>query len=282
MKDLVFFATDIHGHIARYKKLFKAICEHKPDLVLLGGDLLPHPLRCDFDDFLMEFLAAGLIKVRNKLKEDYPVIGLILGNDDARLYEASALEGCRQEIWQYLHMRHLTFSKFTICGYSCVPPTPFQLKDWERYDVSRYTDPGCIAPTEGFRTVDANMDDIEHTTIADELDKLTSGIDPGKTILLMHSPPYDSLLDRAALDGKSVDHVPLDVHIGSIALQRFISEKQPYLTLHGHVHESSRITGQWMQQFGKTISMNAALEGKELSLVSFDINEPEKAVRELL
>jgi len=40
--------------------------------------------------------------------------------------------------------------------------------------------------------------------------------------MVLHSPPYDTGLDRAALDGRSVDHAPLDVHVGSIAIRRFI------------------------------------------------------------
>jgi len=44
----------------------------------------------------------------------------------------------------------------------------------------------------------------------------------------------------------------MDVHVGSIAIQRFIEERQPWVTMHGHIHESSQITGHWQQQFGRT------------------------------
>ena len=49
-----------------------------------------------------------------------------------------------------------------------------------------------------------------------------------------------------------IDHIPLDVHVGSIAIKRFIEAKQPMLTLHGHVHESTRLTGNWQQHIGNT------------------------------
>lgn len=42
-------------------------------------------------------------------------------------------------------------------------------------------------------------------------------------------------------------YAPMDVHVGSIALRRFIEARQPLLTLHGHVHESARLTGSWHQ-----------------------------------
>jgi len=36
-----FFATDLHGHVDRYEKLFACIIEERPAAVFLGGDLLP-------------------------------------------------------------------------------------------------------------------------------------------------------------------------------------------------------------------------------------------------
>ena len=166
-------------------------------------------------------------------------------------------------------------------GYSFVPPTPFQNKDWEKYDVSRYVDPGCIHPTEGFRTTEIT-EDIEYATIQKDLEVLTENEDLSKSVFLFHSPPYQTLLDRADLDGKMIDYVPLDVNIGSIAMKRFILEKQPKITLHGHVHESSRLTGFWKQKINNTMAFNAAYDKPELSLIKFLLEEPEKSERFLV
>ena len=168
-----------------------------------------------------------------------------------------------------------------VFGYSFVPPTPFQNKDWEKYDVSRYVDPGCIHPTEGFRTTEIT-EDIEYATIQKDLEVLTENEDLSKSVFLFHSPPYQTLLDRADLDGKMIDYVPLDVNIGSIAMKRFILEKQPKITLHGHVHESSRLTGFWKQKINNTMAFNAAYDQPELSLIKFLLEEPEKSERFLV
>ena len=101
-------------------------------------------------------------------------------------------------------------------------------------------------------------------------------------MFLFHAPPHDTVLDRAALDGKMIDHVPLDVHVGSIAIRRFVEQRQPLLTLHGHVHESARLMGAWRQQLGRTWIFGAAHDGPELALVRFDLEAPESAIRELL
>jgi Icc-related predicted phosphoesterase len=79
-----------------------------------------------------------------------------------------------------------------------------------------------------------------------------------------------------------IDNTPLDIHAGSIAIRRFIEKRQPLITLHGHIHESTRITGSWRERLGRTWAFSAAHEGAELALVRFDPTEPEKATRALI
>ena len=74
----------------------------------------------------------------------------------------------------------------------------------------------------------------------------------------------------------------MDDHVGSIAVRRFIEARQPLLTLHGHVHESSRLSGSWRERIGATLSFSAAWDGPELALLDFDLEEPEAAERLLL
>jgi len=278
-----FFVSDLHGHVDRYEKLFKEIEKEKPEAVFLGGDLLPHGLKKieNYDDFTTDFLFPNLHQLKKVLKNQYSQVFLILGNDDARSEEERFLDESQKGLFHYANQKKIHFKEYHIFGYSFVPPTPFQMKDWEKYDVSRYVDPGCVHPTEGSRTVEVT-EDIEYATIQKDVETLTENEDVSNAIFLFHSPPYKTDLDRAALDGVMVEHVPLDVHVGSIAIKRFIEEKQPLITLHGHIHESTRLTGKWQQQFGKTISFNAAHDGPELALIKFDLENPAKAIRILL
>ncbi len=275
-----FFVSDLHGHFDRYEKLFRQIEEDKPDAVFFGGDLLPHAFKKleNYDDFTTDFLFPQLHQLKKVLKEKYPQVFLILGNDDTRCEEEIFQEESKKGLFHYINQKKNYLNDYPVFGYSFVPPTPFQLKDWEKYDVSRYVDPGCIHPTEGSRTIETN-EDIEYATIKNDLEILTENEDLSNAIFLFHSPPYKTNLDRAALDGIMVEHVPLDVNVGSIAIKRFIEDKQPLVTLHGHIHESTRLTGYWQQQFGKTISLNAAHDGPELALIKFDLENPEKAER---
>lgn len=277
------FVSDLHGHTSRYEKLFTLMETEKPEAVFFGGDLLPHAMKstAHYTDFAMDFFFPELQRVKEKLKEDYPEVFLILGNDDPAIEEEKFLEAGKGGLFHYINNQKTSFREFTVFGYCYIPPTPFSLKDWEKYDVSRYADPGCTHPTEGFRSVEPKGNP-EFNTIQKDLEALTEGADLSKALFLFHSPPYKSHLDRAALDGKTVDYVPLDVHVGSIAIKRFIDERQPHLTLHGHIHESTRLTGHWKQQFQNTWSFNAAHDGPELSVIIFSLENPEDSERRLV
>jgi Icc-related predicted phosphoesterase len=283
-----FFVSDLHGHVDRYEKLFAAIGAERPAAVLLGGDLLPSGFGLAMSlepahlDFINGFLAPAFERLRLALGDGYPSVFAILGNDDPRFEEAAMLDVATRGLWHYVHGRRLDWRGYTVAGYACVPPTPFRLKDWERYDVSRYVDPGCVSPEEGWRTVPAQESEIRYGTIQQDLDALAGDEPLDRAIMLFHAPPYATPLDRAALDGRMVDYVPVDVHVGSIAVQRFIDRRQPRVTLHGHVHESARLTGEWRARMGATCSYSAAHDGPELALIRFDPDAPDGATRQLI
>jgi Icc-related predicted phosphoesterase len=278
-----FFASDLHGRLDRYRKLFEAAAEEQPRAIFLGGDLLPHHWsQLTNDDFIDQVLVSGFESLRARLGKAAPQVFVILGNDDDRASEELFIEGNRAGLWSYAHERWGSVGSYEVFGYAYVPPTPFLLKDWERYDVSRFTDPGCVSPEGGQRTVAVDPDEIRFGTIAADLVRLTKDHDLEDVVCLFHSPPYQTDLDRAALDGQIVDHAPLDVHVGSIAIQRFIEDRQPLLTLHGHIHEAPRLTGSWRQKIGRTHAFTAAHDGSELALVRFDLDDLDSASRELL
>ncbi len=276
-----FFVSDLHGNIERYKILFSHILEEKPDAVFMGGDLLPHgyaPLN-EAKNFLEESFFNEIRRIREKNETRFFII---MGNDDPMKFEKYFTDAHREKTIDYVHDRTVGFGNLYVSGYSYVPPTPFMLKDWERYDISRYVDPGCISPEEGFRTVPLPDNEVKYSTIVKDLERLSRNSPQGRTIFLFHSPPYNSKLDRAGLDGRMIDHVPLDVHVGSMAIQRFIKEEQPFLTLHGHVHESVSLTGTWHEKIEETFMFTGAHHGPELALVRFDTADLKASTRELV
>jgi uncharacterized protein len=277
-----FFVSDLHGNAQKYEKLYTYVLTRNPQAVFFGGDLLPS-ISSNNED-IPSFINNTIFSPLERIKKSIPDIQFffILGNDDPRRYESIFLEADKKQLISYVHEKTVPFLDFFVTGYAYVPPTPFQLKDWERYDVSRFVDVGGVSPEQGAFSVPIDINSIRFKTMKNDLDELVKNAPASKTIFLFHSPPYDTNLDRAELNGKKIEHAPLDVHIGSIAIKRFISEYQPFITLHGHVHESSQITGKWQQTFEKTISFSAAYHGDELAVIVVDTDNPQKADRIML
>ena len=241
----------------------------------MGGDILPRRSSAE------RYLSKNFFPEILKLKRDTRFF-VIMGNDDPRVYERYFLDADREGIIDYVHGDVRQFKHLNVVGYTMVPPTPFRLKDWELYDVSRNLDPGDISPEEGVRTVDVDPRSIKFDTISSQLKTLSNLSDPKKTIYIFHSPPYDTPLDRAGLDGVKVDHAPLDLHVGSIAIRRFIERHQPPLTLHGHIHESRSITGQWRIRLGNTWCFNGSNDGSGIALIRFDTEDISSAELEIM
>ena len=277
-----FFVSDLHGRAARYARLWEAVRAERPAAVLMGGDLCPSRVAGDPLGFLEQELAPALLALRSDLGPAAPRVLVILGNDDPRVLERPLRDLQERGLLEYLHGHQAELLGHPLFGYAYVPPTPFLLKDWERYDVSRYVDPGCVSPEEGRRSVEVPAGEARYATISQDLARLAGDSDQSRAIWLFHAPPYDTPLDRAALDGKAVEHAPLDLHVGSIAVRRFVAARQPLLTLHGHVHESARLTGAWRTRLGRTHCFSAAHDGDELALVRFDPAALEHADRRLL
>ncbi|MCF7792438.1 MAG: metallophosphoesterase [Candidatus Cloacimonetes bacterium] len=274
------FTSDLHGSIPKYEFLFEQLIKQKPAAVFITGDLTGisanSSLSAGIHNFLSDYLGANLQKIKNKMKQDFPQIFVILGNDDPKSQESVLRKLSDKNLLNYINEKIVKFQNFRIAGYSYVPPTPFMNKDWEKYDVSRYVDVGCISPEQGYRSIEVGKHELRYNTIKRDLDRLFKD-DLSRTVFLFHSPPYQTDLDRADLDRIFVDHAPVDVHVGSIAIKEFILNRSPYLTLHGHIHESTRITGNWMQKIGNTFCFQGALERNDIGLIKLDLDHPENA-----
>ncbi len=228
------YASDIHGNERTYERLFALEAE----AIVLGGDLLPHPrgLGTGLLDLQRRFARESLAPLLRKRPCYW-----ILGNDD---WAAAGrdLDGAGTPI----HGRAVPFlDGLQIAGYSCVPVTPFGMKDFDRYDGEGWEAPepfrACLASGSG-RLEEVTLETVRGWgTIAADLDRLGTLSDPARTVYVMHSPPLKSGLD-ALRDG-----TPL----GSAAVRAFIERSRPPLTLHGHIHESPGVA-----RLGPTVCVN--------------------------
>src|SRR5512143_3725094 len=114
---------------------------------------------------------------------------MILGNDDAKS-EEERITKFQNDLCTYIHNQCVPWRDYSVYGYACVPPTPFMLKDWERYDVSRYLEPLCVAPEDGWFSVPVSKESLKRETILNDLQQLAAGGDLSKAVFLFHTPPY--------------------------------------------------------------------------------------------
>ena len=242
------FATDLHGNREAYERLFAL----EADAVVLGGDLLPYPLKLGGDLLAVQQRGVGWLAPLLDRRPSY----WIPGNDDWAV-AAAALEGHGTA----LHGRAADFlAGFRIAGYACVPVTPFGMKDYDRVDVPGWlpmqTPRRCLRSTpEG--VVDIALDEVlARPSIEADLAALAGLSDPAATIYVAHTPPYATSLDR--LNGITP--------IGSRALRAFIEKRAPPLTLHGHLHESPGV-----ERLGRTLSVNPGDSARRLRAVRISL-----------
>ncbi len=165
------------------------------------------------------FLDFYLIPRLREFRKNFkkPVF-IMMGNDDFASNFRILKKAGREKIIRILHNRFYKMKGFEIAGYPFVNPTPFLLKDWEKTEEE----------------------------MAKDLDNLSKKIDSKKTIYVFHAPPHGTRLDM--LSNRE--------HKGSEAIRNFIEKEQPLLCLHGHIHESTEVSGVIKQKIGKTVCVN--------------------------
>jgi Icc-related predicted phosphoesterase len=104
----------------------------------------------------------------------------------------------------------------------------------------------------------------EEDKLEQRLEKYVSQLKNVKTAIFnFHAPPFESKLDEAPLLDKELNPIVqggaiVMVPVGSKAVRKMIEKYQPFLALHGHIHESSGSI-----KIGKTHCVNPGSEYAE-------------------
>ena len=136
-----------------------------------------------------------------------------------------------------------------ICGCNYIPDPPFRLKDWCVLDKRDYARPSqhpdpIISQGDRFELVH-DIDTFFKTRptledILNEISERTASFE--RALFVCHAPPQ----------GTGLGNIGTDADVGSAAVKAWIQRHQPLLTLHGHIHESRRITGIDTVEIGRT------------------------------
>ncbi|MCK5023827.1 MAG: metallophosphoesterase [Candidatus Aenigmarchaeota archaeon] len=151
-------------------------------------------------------------------KRHKKTVFIMMGNDDYASNSKILKKADRCRVVRLIHNDIRKAGKTKVVGYPFINETPFLIKDWEKTE-----------------------EEIEN-----DLEYLSHEIDPNKTIYVFHAPPYNTKLD--IMYNKQ--------HMGSKSIRNFIEKEQPSISLHGHIHESPKMSGTIKQKIGKTLCIN--------------------------
>lgn len=282
MKHTTLYTADVHGNEVQYKKLVGHALEVSASTVIIGGDILPKgfPARVYIkaQRAFIERRLPGLVK---PLEKSGCRLFLMMGNDDCSS-NLDSLARC-PHLYTIIHNNRVRVGGVDLVGYSNVPITPFSIKDWEKFDLSHA--PKTVQREydqrkrtnyrlQGFKSSRNGWERFNFSPEMEALDSIQKDLsgklftkDPEKTILVVHTLPDNTCLDQ--LHG--------GYHVGSFALRLFIEKFQPRLTLHGHIHETVEVSGQFKQRIGRTLCMVPGNHniGNQLALLSFDLRDPQ-------
>jgi Icc-related predicted phosphoesterase len=197
-------------------------------------DLQAQPRKASelFNRFMRDRLTAWIRLAEERLRPQGLRLHLILGNDD-RFEVDAALEGSDTVV--PFEGRAVEVDRYELVGCGYTNPTPWHTPRELPEDALR-------------KRLQAAVDRARHMD---------------RTIFVFHCPPRDTSLDlapRLTPDLKVVQRAGTVeyVHVGSSSVRDLIREHQPFLSLHGHIHES-----RGEETLGKTLTMNPGSEYSE-------------------
>lgn len=243
----IIFTTDLHGEISKYDRLLKTALDHKADVMINGGDMLPKTgnLFEEQNEFIRGYLESHF--------EQFNRAGIYyicyMGNDDLKVFDDLFELTCNKfPFIVNLAQRKFDIDEFEFIGMNWVVDYPFRLKDRCRmdtkdYEFQRQFGTGLLSVPDSFKELDDWFATAKTLpTIEEELNRLPKPNNISQSIYVIHMPPYRLGLDKCA-NGQEV---------GSRAVYNFLAEKQPKLSLHGHIHESPGKSGRWHAKIGNT------------------------------
>ena len=293
MQHKILYTSDIHGNEIQYQKLVDYAIKISADTIIIGGDIAPkRRLEDNYIKFQRQFFEHRLPEILCPLKEKLPdsKLFLIMGNDDC-MANLDVLEKQGSCLCQLIHGKRMHLTKeFDIIGYSYVPITPFGIKDWEKFDLSNvpldfreeyenrkrtnYRLNGAKSTKSGWKEFQFINNMEKQDSIQKDLSDKLFQKKPNKTVYVIHTPPNQTNLDQVLTKN----------HVGSIAVRLFIEDYQPYLTLHGHIHQTVDVSGNFKDNIGKTLCLTSGNHdvGSKLAVLVFDLYHPEHANRIIL
>lgn len=270
------FTSDFHGTRTLYDQLERLLRREQPDLLILGGDILPDGQPRDPAGTQAAWVHEVLAPRIDAYRKAAPglTVACCMGNHDWLRSETALRDeqnAGRLTVLDMQRIWHFRGVNFLACPFS--PPSPHFAKDYERLDTAGDALPNfecaVLATQENqIRELTVEQHFRQRPTLSEELETMPTPDEPW--ILVAHAPPYDTKLDRLP---------NLDQPIGSKAVRRFVESRRPLCALHGHVHESAEVTGAYWDEIDGVLCINPGQNHERLHAVLFDTEHPRNTLR---
>ncbi len=308
----IFFATDVHGCDKTFMKFLKAASFYKSDVLILGGDLTGKSvipiLRNPDGNYETNILGQRFSEISGPKLQDIEARINLLGfypyyttreewaNVAAYptkydgLYEQLALDRIRS--WVELSKEKLaeTNTALYVTGGNDDPPAIVDFLKNQTAIVN--SEDEIVTLGEVFSMVSLGFSN--HTPWKtprecgeDELERKIEALmfrvsDRNRMVFNFHVPPHKSTIDAAPAVDDSVNPpryvmrngMPVMINAGSTAVRSAIEKYQPFLGLHGHIHESKGAV-----KIGKTLCVNPGSEYSEGILRGVIVNLDESGIK---
>lgn len=286
MENKIIYTSDIHGNEKQFRTLVDYALDVKPSIVIIAGELLPkggYRITDNYPQMQRAFLTERLPYLLRPIKDKLPDTQILVtpGNDDCKSNDDILND--YSNLFTNIDGKRVQLSKsLEIVGYSTVPITPFAIKDREKFDLTNVQEEVAVEYKK--RQVNYNLRGIISINVGDgprwrniqftdkdktdsiqrDLENTIFTNNSERTVYIFHTPPNDTSLDVTGNER----------HVGSFAVKEFIERYQPYLTLHGHIHETVDMSGDFKSKIGKTWCMSAGNhnEDSKLSVLVLDLN----------
>lgn len=264
--------NDIHQMGSKWKELVYVCQNEKFDIVAIAGDLFPKDVSITGQFPFMQHIK----KYAKQINETGAEIVLTLGNDDNQNLVALFKEANKDGLWHYLENSVTNVKGVEFAGMPYVPDYPFGYKYWcrgefsdaLRIDPQQFGNPVLIDKDNQFKFI-PNYENylVSKEKIFDMLEGLLPKVENMKNcIWLIHAPPSQMDLDLCSHGAR----------VGSDAVLRFIEQHQPWITVHGHIHESPEYNGhKWMAKCGETTCIQGGQVGYDLHYTTIEIENGE-------
>ena len=202
----------------------------------------------------------------------------MLGNDDLLAVDALFEKVCGE----FGNVHNIAGKKVCVGGYEFIGMNhildhPFSCKD-RVVTETHYIPQRQLSPVAGisneygydriYNWLEYSRKELPH--MGDILKKLPEPENLQQTVYVMHMPPAGLRLGQLQYQ---------DLDIGSADIYGFLKEKQPLLSLHGHIHEAPDTEkGKWINQIRRTACIQTGqteLDDKDMVYAELDLQKQE-------